>query len=123
MAVLARNRKFFGHGSDCCPGREAARHAGLSRENRRAGLICKRRTRVAAFLSKLPGVVQGAEIASGPQQRLEAQGVVGQNAVMQSGRAHDALTRKVDDALRNDLSAALIAVEYLEIGARQFKRD
>ena len=32
---------------------------------------------------------------------------------MQSGRAHDALARKVDDPRRNDLSAALIAFEYL----------
>jgi hypothetical protein len=48
---------------------------------------------------------------------------VGQDAVMQSGRAADALARKVDDPLRNDLSAVRIAFEYLEIGARQLECD
>ena len=57
------------------------------------------------------------------KQRLETQGVVRQDAVMQSGRADDALARKVDDPRRNDLSAALIALEYLEIGARQLECD
>jgi len=56
-------------------------------------------------------------------RRLEAQGVVGQHAMMQSGRADDALARKFDDPCRNDLSPALVACDYLEIGARQLECD
>jgi len=39
---------------------------------------------------------------------------------MQSGRADDALACKLDDARRDDVSAALI---YLKICARQFESD
>ena len=63
------------------------------------------------------------ELRHPQNQRLETQGVVRQDAVMQSGRADDALVRKVDDPRRNDLSSALIALEYLEIGARQLECD
>jgi hypothetical protein len=65
----------------------------------------------------------GHELRHPQKQRLETQGVVRQDAVMQSGRAADALARKVDDPLRNDLSAVRIAFEYLEIGARQLECD
>jgi len=40
---------------------------------------------------------------------------------VQRGRVDDALSRKVDDSGPNDLSAALVIREYLEIGARQLE--
>ena len=55
-------------------------------------------------------------------RRLRAQARFGHDTLMQSGRVNNALSRMVDDPRRDDLSAALVASEHLEIGAGQLER-
>jgi len=81
-------------------------------------------TPLGRSISRMPSMMaQTKTIASITASPSALSKGVGQDAVMQSGRAADALARKVDDPLRNDLSAVRIAFEYLEIGARQLECD
>jgi len=78
----------------------------------------------APTISRMPSMMaQTKTIASITASPSALSKGVGQDEVMQSGRAADALARKVDDPLRNDLSAVRIAFEYPEIGAGQLQCD